>query len=141
MSNNHYSDDDLVARLFGLGSADTHLDNCEMCRQRWNKVQERHQVLHAADIDVPMEQLAAQRRAIYARVDQKSRNLRTAWLPLPVAALVLVLLAFTFFKPAFHQQPVDAISDDAALQDVFTVASRIDPAGLEPVQSLFEEQK
>ncbi len=141
MSNNHYSDDDLVARLYGLGPADAHLDSCEMCRQRWNKMLERHQLLHSTDIDVPVELLAAQRRAVYARVEQKPRKLRTAWLPLPVAALVLVLLVFTFFKPALHQQPADAISDDAALQDVFTVASRTDPAGLEPVQSLFEEQK
>jgi predicted anti-sigma-YlaC factor YlaD len=141
MSNSHYSDDDLVARLYGLGPTDAHLDNCEMCRQRWNMVQERHQLLHSTDSDVPMELLAAQRRAVYARVGQKPRRLRAAWLPLPVAALVLVLLTFTFFKPAVHQPALDVISDDAALQDVFTAASRIDPAGIQPVQSLFEEQK
>jgi hypothetical protein len=139
MSDQHYSDDDLVALLLGLGPADTHLENCELCSERWKKFQKVHQ-LRRAEIEVTADLLAAQRRAVYARVEQKPGKLRSAWLPLPVAAL-LVLLIITVFRPASQKITADVISEDKALQDVFTVASRIDPAGLKPVKSLFEVQK
>jgi hypothetical protein len=57
------------------------------------------------------------------------------------AALLLLLLAFAVFRPSPQEPSTDVISDDKALQDVFAVASRIEPAGLKPVKSLFEVQK
>jgi hypothetical protein len=139
MSDQHYSDDDLVALLLGMGPADAHLANCELCSGRWRKFQKVHQ-LRRAEIEVPADLLAAQRRAVYARVDQKPGKFRSAWLPLPVVAL-LVLLIIAVFRPASQKITTDVISEDKALQDVFTVASRIDAAGLKPVKSLFEVQK
>jgi hypothetical protein len=139
MSDQHYSDDDLVALLLGLGPADAHLENCELCSARWNKFRQVHQLRHT-EIELPEDLLAAQRRAVYARIEQKPVKFRSAWLPLPFAAL-LVLLMFTVFRPASQKITIDVISEDKALQDVFTVASRIDPAGLKPVKSLFEVQK
>jgi|MudIll2142460700_1097286.scaffolds.fasta_scaffold367062_2 anti-sigma factor RsiW len=141
MSGKHYSDDELVARLFGLGPADAHLDSCELCSRRWNQIRDRDQFRRRAEIEVPAELLTAQRRAIYARVERNPRKWRLNRLPLPVAAVLLLLLAFVLFRPTPQEQPADVISEDQALQDVFTVASRIDPAGLKPVQSLFEVQK
>jgi hypothetical protein len=141
MSDKHYSDDELVARLFGLGTADAHLDSCEFCSQRWSQFSQRHQLRHGEETEVPSELLAAQRRAIYARLGQTARKLKPSWLPLPAAALLLVLVAFIAFRPGARKPTADVISEDEALQEVFTVASRIDPASLTPVQSLFEVQK
>ncbi len=141
MSDKHYSDDELVARLFGLGPTDTHLESCDLCSRRWVQVRDLHQRCHSGVIDVPAELLAAQRRAVYARVERKPRKWRLSWAPVPIAAALLLLLALAVFRPAPEEQPTDVISDDVALQDVFTVASRIDPAGLTPVKSLFEVEK
>ncbi len=141
MSDKHYSDEDLVARLFGLGSDDAHLAECEECTRRWDQIRGRNELRRPAEIEVPAELLAAQRRAVYARVERRSRRLPLRWLPLPVAALLLVMMIFTVFKPASHKPPKDVISDDQALQEVFTTGSRMEPAGLKPVESLFEEQK
>ncbi len=141
MSGKHYSDDDLVARLFGLGPDDPHLAECEECTRRWDKIRERIELRRPAEVEVPADFLAAQRRAIYARVERKSRRLPLRWLPLPAAALLVLVMVFTVFKPASHKSPKDVISDDQALQDVFTTGSRIELAGLNPVESLFEEQK
>ncbi len=141
MSGEHYSDDDLVARLFGLGTDDAHLAECEECTRRWDKIRERNELRRLAEAEVPAGFLAAQSRAIYARVERKSRRLPLRWLPLPAAALLVMVMVLTVFKPASHKPPKDVISDDQALQDVFTVGSRMEPAGLKPVESLFEEQK
>jgi len=141
MSDKHYSDDDLVTRLFGLGSEDNHLDTCELCARRWGMIRQRHEVRHAAETEVPGVLLAAQRRAIYARLEGNPRRLPSRWVPSLAAALLLVLVMLTVFRPAAQKQAIDAISEDRALEEVFTVASRIDPAGLKPVQFLFEVQK
>jgi anti-sigma factor RsiW len=141
MSDEHYSDDELVARLLGLGPEDAHLDTCEHCSRRWAQVRDRRQLSRFGGPDVPAELLAAQRRAVYERVERKPRKSRSSWVPLPAAALLLLLLAFAVFRPSPQEPSTDVISDDKALQDVFTVASGIEPAGLKPVKSLFEVQK
>ncbi len=141
MFGKHYSDDDLVARLFGLGSDDSHLAECEECTRRWNQIRARNGFRRPAEIEVPAELLAVQRRAIYARVEHKTRRLPLRWLPLPAVALLVMVMVLTVFKPAPHKPPKDVISDDQALQDVFTVGSKTESTGLKPVESLFEEQK
>ncbi len=141
MSDRHYSDDDLVARLFGLGLEDTHFADCKECTRRWDQIRRRDQLRRSAEIEVSAEVLAAQKRAIYARAERKSGSLPLRWLPLPAAALLVLLMVFTVFKPASRTPTKDVISDDQALQDVFTVNSRIEPAGLRPVERLFEVQK
>lgn len=141
MSDRHYTDDDLVARLFGVGPEDEHLDSCEACSRRWNQIRQRHLLRRSSELEVPVELLAAQRRAILARVEKKPRKSPLRWIPLPVGALLVLVMALVVFKPAPQRQTTDAISDDQALQDVFTVASRMEPAGLKPVESLFEVKK
>jgi anti-sigma factor RsiW len=141
MSDKHWSDDDLVARLFGLGPEDTHLDTCELCSRRWKMIRQRHEVRHAAETEVPGELLAAQRRAIYARLEQNPRKSRVSWVHSLAAALLLVLVVFTVFKPAAQKQAIDAVSEDEALEDVFRVASRTEPAPVGPVKFLFEVQE
>ncbi len=141
MSDRHYDDEDLVAWLFGLGPEDAHLTDCDFCARRWEQIRRTHQVCRSAGIEVPAEFLAAQRRAIYARVEHKPRNLHLRWASVPVAALLVLLMVFSFVKPVSQKHLKDAISDDQALQDVFMVGSRTEPAGLQPVESLFEVQK
>jgi hypothetical protein len=141
MSDKHLSDDDLVARVFGLEPTEGHIETCEPCSRRLDLFRQRHQMRHMA-AEVPDDLLASQRRAIYQRlIAGKPRRLRPAWVPIPVAALLLAVAMFTVFRPAPQKQSADAISEDTALQDVFTAASGSAPAGLKPVKFLFEVQK
>jgi hypothetical protein len=142
MSDKHYSDDDLVARVFGLDAADGHLDTCESCNRRLDLFRRRHLARHVLDTEVPAGLLADQRRAVYSRLLQaKPRRFRSGWVPVPVAAMLLVVAMFTVFRPAAQKQSADAISEDQALQDVFTAASGTATTGLKPVKFLFEVKK
>ena len=94
------------------------------------------------EVEIPEEMFAAQRRAIYQRlIAGKPRRFRPVWAPVPVVALLLAIAMFTVFRPVPQRQSTDAISEDTALQDVFTAASGSPPAGLKPVKFLFEVQK
>jgi hypothetical protein len=89
--------------------------------------------------DIARKEIPERHLHEYDRISSSSLN-RTVSRSVPVAALLLALVAFLVFKPSSQKQTADVISSDDELQDVFTVASRIDPAGLKPVQSLFEVQ-
>ena len=42
MYDKHWSDDDLVARLYGVKPEDPHIRECGFCAQRWESVCSRH---------------------------------------------------------------------------------------------------
>ncbi len=59
MSGKHYSDDDLVARLFGLGSDDAHLAECEECTRELALYRRLVVALEAAPFLAPRAALTA----------------------------------------------------------------------------------
>jgi predicted anti-sigma-YlaC factor YlaD len=140
MADRHWSDEDLLAWLYGIGPQDGHLDLCESCRGRWEELQLRRARLLAREPWVPQDLLAAQRRSIYERLERKQH-----WLHLQLvhalAALLLVFVILTVFRPVPRRQPVDTASDDRVFEDVFEIATSTEPSAVEPVQSLFEVQQ
>ncbi len=140
MRDRHWNDEQLVAHLYGVGPEDGHLDMCPSCAERWEAIRLRHKNISAAATEVPEEYLAAQRRAIRARLGEK----RHAWpkVLVPVLATLLLAVIVVVYRPARVPAPVaEKVSDSQLFDDVFQRVSGTEPIAMGPIRSLFEEQK
>lgn len=144
MANTHWSDDDLLDRLYGVGREDDHLNTCRDCRQRWIELQEsRRSSLQSPEL--PVEWMAEQRQAIWNRIEGKAVN----WWrqPLAPAAMALMLAMSVWLQlPSPSPQPSVAqskqtVSDNALFEEVFQTVEQTQPDSLAPVQALFEERQ
>jgi hypothetical protein len=142
MRGKHYSDDELVSRLFGVGREDGHLDVCPECARRWESIRFRYEGRRITCGDVQEARLAAQRNAIRGRIQKRSRNLRMILAPSLATLAIVLLMALIVYKPTKPEQPVlNAISEDAVLEEVYQMSISTELEAVGPVQSLFEEQQ
>jgi hypothetical protein len=140
MRDRHWSDEELVARLYGVGPEDGHLDECESCKRRWDMIRNRRKGLSAPAIEVSETFLAAQRRAIQSRLGDKPRPFPRVLVPVLAALLLAVLLVVR--RPPPEEPPVaHEIPDSQLFNDVFRMVSEAEPSSIGPIRSLFEEQK
>ena len=136
----HWTDDQLIDHLYGVGPSDGHLPGCADCLARFAAIETRRRALRPDD-SVSDGFLAAQRRAIYARLDQPSRW----WQGWPLgrfaaAAALFILLAgsATFYQR--HQREIAEARADAQLaQDVSQMSFESEPAATAPLKELFIE--
>lgn len=134
----HCSDEQLLAWLYGVEPDDPHRPECEQCRKRGENLRRRREQLLAVEPDVSAEFLAAQRRAIYARIDQaRAHPSQAALLPWSVAALVL-LLALGWLRTEVRSPAGAEVSDVKAFEDAFARVASSYPDAVEPLKSLFE---
>ena len=122
----HWSDDDLIARLYGAGREDPHPKECPECRARWLKLRERREALLETPA-IPARLLAEQRLAIEGRLARRARPLAG------LAVAALLLLAVGLQKPA-PEPPVDS----QLFSDVFAEVARAEPRAIAPMHALFE---
>ncbi len=140
MEDGHWSDEDFVGRLYGVGPANDHLEACEPCRRQWERYLERRQTLRIAELEIAPAFLAAQRTAVLSRLPKEPRLLRFGLLP-SFAALLLALVILTLFRPAPGSRSVPAPPDTELYEDVFSLVSSTSPSAVEPLESLFEVQQ
>jgi hypothetical protein len=140
MRETHWTDEELVSRLYGVGPEDGHIDSCPGCAKRWRAMQSKYASLRPAGIDVPAEFLTAQRRAIHARVHAKRTSVMRMLVP---ALATLLLAAFAILYRPVPETPlkVDKVSDSQLFDDVFSRVSDPAPTAVGAIRSLFEEQK
>jgi hypothetical protein len=138
MEHKHWNDDDLLERLLISGPEDT--DSCVECLRRLEVLRRRRNRLVQADPAVPEPLLSTQRQRIYERLEKKP-----LLFPLPVApslaALLLLFVVLTVFRPTPAPRAVDAAAEDKLFQEVFTLIADPAPSSVEPVRSLFEVQQ
>ncbi len=136
----HWTDDQLIDHLYGVGPSDGHLENCAECRARFAIVETRRRQL-PADESVSDSFLAAQRRAIYARLEQPRRWWH-AW-PLgrfAAAAAMFILVGGSIMLYENHQRELAESRADAQLaQDVSRMSFESEPAATAPLKGLFVE--
>ena len=140
MENRHWTDEDFVDRLYGVGPANDHLEACEPCRRQWERYLRRRQSLRAATPEIAPDLLAAQRNAVLVRLQDRPHPFRFGLLP-SFAALLLVMVILTVFRPAPQPRSVLAPPDTELYEDVFSLVSSTSPSAVEPLESLFEVQK
>ena len=141
MHDRHWTDDELVARLYGIGPENNHLDMCLSCTRRFEAIRQKHRSMCPAEVDLSEEQLAAQRRAIYAQLGEQRRSFPRVLVP--VLATLLLASAIIVYRPARTHvpPPADHVSDSQLFEDVFRSVSDPAPSAVGPIRSLFEEQK
>jgi hypothetical protein len=157
----HLTDDELLDRLYGLAEAgaDTskHLEDCDACFERLRFFERRRAAL-AVPPPVSAEFLAAQRRAIYARLEERPGN-RMRWAP-AVAAVFLLAMGVFLYNPVWRsgKQAAQvhatvhngaaraagqvstnaAVSDEQLFSDVYSMEQSAEPRAAAPIHALFE---
>lgn len=135
----HWTETDFQYWLYGLKDPDQHLDECPECRgemERLRLTREQITTAPAPSEEVSREFLAAQRRRIYARLEQPLRNpLLMRWV-LSAAMLLLMIAGITFQQ--LHKTPA-AISDEQLFRDLSSIEQSAEPKAIQPIHNLFEE--
>ena len=141
MKTKHWTDDQLVAHLYGVGPEDGHLQDCAACRLRIAKMQSNRksfEALREADEGVTFEFLARQRRAIYARLDGKRSALgMRRWTS--VVAMVAAAVGAIIVIEERRQVDDRQISDAQLVEEVSRMAQDTTPTSVVPMEGLFQE--
>jgi hypothetical protein len=140
MYDKHWTDEELIARLYDVRLEDSHLRSCVFCTQRLDGIRRRHEYLRASQIAVPPEFLAAQRRAIREKTSLQRRSPRGVLIPAAAALMVLAIM-IVYRSASVMPPPEEPVSDSELFDDVFSRISDPLPTSAEPIRSLFEEQK
>ena len=136
MNGGHWSDDDLVGRLYGAGPDDAHLTECPDCAQRWQRlIEKRERILEPPN--VPEAFLASQRREVQRRLERPGKSVR--WLSLAAAgatAGVVMLAVLLLYRPTPPPEPPAA--DSELYADIYSLVQSDVPQAAEPIRALFE---
>ncbi|MCC7174244.1 MAG: hypothetical protein IT159_03535 [Bryobacterales bacterium] len=136
MNVRHWTDDELLGRLYGLGPNDGHLEACEECARRWRAVRTvRAEVLEPPPVSE--EFLAAQRRLIRDRLDSAApRRGRLRFIAAAAAAAAVVCLAIVLHRPTPFREA--GISDAELYAEVYSLIQLDEPLAIQPVHAIFE---
>lgn len=138
--NKHWSDEDLIDRLYGIGPADGHLQECGDCRQRWLAVQRRREASRVS-AEVPVALLAAQRARILERMEG---GLSRPWgirLTPALATLGVLVLGLVLSRPDPAPAPSLASNDSQFFTEIYAMVDSTGPMAADPIYGLFEEQQ
>jgi hypothetical protein len=141
MKTEHWTDELLVAHLYGAGPEDGHLKECDACRLRVSEMQANRQsfeALRGMDEDVTFELLARQRRAVYAGLGRKRSAFAAGRWASAVAMVAIVAGAIILIE---ERQQTDnrQISDAQIVEEVSQMAQDPTPTAVAPIEGLFKE--
>jgi hypothetical protein len=136
MNPGHWSDQDFIDDIYGVGPADRHLEACAACRARHAGMRARKQLL-VREPPISQEFLAAQRRSIYRRLQQPSRLVSR--LAPAFAVLVLLIGMFVMRQSPPPAPQRDQASDAQLFSDIYALEQSSEPRAAAPVRALFEE--
>jgi hypothetical protein len=141
MTPRHWTEDELIAHLYGVGPEDGHLHECAECGTRLEQMQaarQNYESLQTED-EVTFDFLAAQRRRIYERLFKPGSKLVRRFAPALAASLVVAGGLLFYQQEQSQTQPVVKASDSQLVEDVGRVAMNPEPAPTAPLQALFEQ--
>ena len=138
----HWTDDELLAHLYGVGPKDGHLRECSACQMRLSAMEDHREGLERTQY-VSSEFLAAQRRQIYTKIARPVRwwsgvNLRRL---ASTAATLLVLGGGLMVYEEHHEQQLnkESVSDAQLAAEVSSMTQDSEPTSTAPLQALFDE--
>ena len=97
----------------------------------------REKTMGAAEPEVSAEFLAAQRRAIYRRMDETHRVRPLMRWALSLAMLLVLVAGGISFE--HRAKPAPAISDEQLFSDLSAMEQRTEPKAVQPIDGLFQE--
>ena len=135
----HWTDEQLIEHLYGVGPEDGHLQICGECQARLSAAQSvrlRLETDLASDSEpAGYDFLMAQRRRIYARLNEPAKSWTGHWAP-ALAMLVALAGGLVIYDHGFRQERV---SDAQLAREVSCMASDSEPPSTAPLHALFEE--
>ena len=132
----HWTETDFKNWLYGLKDPDAHSSDCAQCQAEMERLQMQRRTL-TPEPDVSPEFLAAQRRNIYARMEQGPHHNWRAWSWL-VSTAMLLALAFALAIPRWLHKPAAPISDEQLFSDLSAMEQSAEPKAIQPMHNLFE---
>jgi hypothetical protein len=144
--NRHWTDDDFIAKVYGVGPEDDHLAGCAGCRESLARFQARRAaVLASARNDLPRAVLASQHRAIIERIAERDRPFVKRLIPV-LAAAGAVALGLFLTVPSSRQPATSPetriekpMSDVQLFQETAAIGQSAEPRGAKPIEALFQE--
>ena len=142
----HLGDDALIEAIYGLREIGGSLHECHVCEARWSELKAKQASVSVAP-EVSSGVLAAQRRAIYARMDRPERK-STRWIPAFVAAGVAVA-GVLLYQPFADQPQNSALSQPVEISDaqlfadvteVYSMEQSFEPTTATRLRVLFDER-
>jgi hypothetical protein len=140
----HWTDDELLATIYGIGPENGHLAECAECASRLKALQSARANIEqlAASEEPDSLFLAAQRRAIYARLSQPAHWWNTFSIRRWAAgvASVTILCGGAFIYNQNRQQTLaqERVNDAKLMQEVAAMADDSGSQSMAPLQALFE---
>jgi hypothetical protein len=140
----HWTDEQLIAQLYGIGPDDRHLDTCAECQARLSRMQLRRNELESSSAmsEVSVDFIAVQRRKIYAAMDRPVHwwsQLQVRRWGSALAGAGIVASGLLLYESNDKAKPHDSISDAELAQEVSRIAEDPEPPATAPLQALFEE--
>lgn len=132
---NHWTDDNLIERLYGVGPEGDHLAHCVECARRLEMLAVRKRIV-TREPEIPAGLLAAQRTAVYQRMERPRYGMRAV--PAFAGACALAL-ALVMYRPAPPAAPQAVVSDAQFFSEVSSLIQTPEPAAAEPIRRLFKE--
>jgi hypothetical protein len=142
----HWTDDELLAFIYGVGPSGNHLDGCSECRTRLASMQANRESVERSALTadgINPAFLAAQRRGIYQRMEKPAGW----WSAIPLrrwaagVATTCVLCASLVVYQHNREAEIAAqerINDARLAQEVATMAQDTDVSSMAPLEGLFE---
>lgn len=138
MNGAHWSGQDSIDHLYGIGPDAAHLDVCGECRAHVEALEAARKESARAP-EVSSEFLAAQRRSIYRKLGREPRP-RLRFAPtFAVALLVMVALLVGRNPWRDAPPPLTSASDSQLFSEIYAVEQSSEPQAVQTVQALFEE--
>jgi predicted anti-sigma-YlaC factor YlaD len=145
--NPHLSQVELVEQLYGVGGKEAHVRECAECAGRLEalartKAQLRSQADSRSHVSGAF--LAAQRRAVYARLDQAAAS-HVRWAPALAGAglLAMGLFLFPHVQLRAPRTPVPTArvelnTNEQLFSDLYSMEQSVEPTAAAPLHELFE---
>ena len=138
MNGAHWSGQDCINHLYGIGPDPAHLKACGECRARVELCESARKESARAP-EVSAEFLAAQRRNIYRRLGREPQK-HMRFVP-AFAAVLLVLVALFVGRTPWRTTPppLTSAADSQLFSDIYSLEQSSEPQAVHTVQELFEE--
>lgn len=139
MNGSHYTDDQLIERLYLGLPADRHLADCAGCGRRLQAFSKARLSAQTSP-DIPAGFLAGQRRRIFARVEAPAPGFARLS---PVAAVAaLVVAAVLMSRPAPPPALLTlAANEGGVFSEMYNLLESDGPRAAEPIRGLFQEKQ
>ncbi len=141
----HWTDEQLIAHLYGVGPDDNHIKECRGCQTRLSAMEANRRTMDRNEVseEAGFDFLAAQRRRIYARLTEPTHwwsNFEVKrWLSATAALLVAGGGLFLYQQNHAQQLMDNKVSDVQLAQEVSRMVQDSEPQPTAPLQGLFDE--